>query len=298
MKKAITCLLCVLIAQFGYAQHSGIYPLSLLKLKDNYILDNPAAAVLAETPDIKLITSHYTGLGGKVGLNFLNINIPLQNKAKTSSHFPGVMIHSEFETAILKRTRVYFRYSYNRNLTASTKISAGIQAGLFNYFVRSSKSSAGTSLIAPDAALGIWLHSGKMNIGLSSDQIFDALIKPINALYALNRYFVLLGDYKIFTSVDYELRAAIKGFYNREHYKGVTSGLSLLLMRNFSVELNYSLNKGFVISGGVVHFPFLSVYGDLFFSYFNTSGNTTSLTINRFELNLRVYFAKNPDTGD
>src|SRR5690606_21461477 len=132
MKKAILCMLFLAISQHVIGQN-GIYPLPLLRIQDNNLLDNPAAGISnQQTSSVQLISSYFIGLPGSVGLNFLNLNFEIGNKDKKGSHLPGLTVHSEFETNLLRRTRVYGRYSYSTYLASTIKVSAGINIGFLN----------------------------------------------------------------------------------------------------------------------------------------------------------------------
>jgi hypothetical protein len=275
----------------GIAQ-TGIIPLSFLKLRNNYAFDNPAAAVLTESIDLKVINSSYTGLAGKVGLNYLDGSFTIKNRSANSAHVPGLLIHSEYETEILKRTRLLIRYSWNTKISENAKISAGIHAGFFNYSIKASSSSAGISAFVPDATIGLWLHSKSINIGLSSAQIFNSKIRPVNTIYSLNRYWTLNADYKIYSSPSSQLRAGTRIYSNGKESNGLTAALLLQLKDNFSTELNYSINKGVAFSLGLVQVPILSLKGDLFFSYFQSTGTKNLLNSNRIEINVRLYRKK------
>src|SRR5690606_19016472 len=119
-----------------------------------------------QTSSVQLISSYFIGLPGSVGLNFLNLNFEIGNKDKKGSHLPGLTVHSEFETNLLRRTRVYGRYSYSTYLASTIKVSAGINIGFLNYFIRSTNSSAGVSAFVPDASSGLWVQGRKFNVGL------------------------------------------------------------------------------------------------------------------------------------
>jgi hypothetical protein len=294
--KKVTIYIAVTLLPLACNAQSGIVPLPLLKLRDNYTFDNPAAAVLTESADFKIIHSSFTGLAGNVGLNYLEGNLTGKNKSGNSAHVAGLMIHSEFETDILKRTRLYFRYSWNTKISENTKLSAGIHAGFFNYAIRSSNSSSGVSVFAPDANIGLWLNGKKTNLGISSSQILNSKVRPVNSQYSLNRYLNLFADYKLLSFPNTELTAGAKLYYGGKTYQGFTSSLILQLKDILSTEVNYSLNKGITYSAGIIKLPLFTFKGDLFFSYFHSTGIKNLLNNNRFELNLRIYLIKAPTT--
>jgi hypothetical protein len=288
MNKILVSFLFILLSHLLNAQDASIYPLSFLRIYDNYIYDNPASGVLIDTSEVNIISSHFTGLAGKVGLNYLNVNLTSGNRKKRNAHTAGIIIHSEFETKILKRTRAYLRYSYNTDIGSGLKASAGINAGIFNYFIKASSSSAGMSVIVPDAAVGLWLNGYKFNIGLSTSQIFNSIVKPVNTYYSLRRYFSLHADYKILDMPSYELNGVVQIMHEGKKIRYLTPGMRIMLFNNFSAELNYTVKKGITFSAGIVKFPFLTYQGNLYLSYFQTSGYKNYLNTSRIELNIKV----------
>jgi hypothetical protein len=287
--KQVMIYLTLLLPLSANAQ-SGIIPLSLLKFRDNYTFDNPAAAVLTEFAELKIIHSSYTNLAGNVGLNYLEANFTAHSKSKNNVHIPGLLVHSEYDTDILKRTRLYLRYSWNTNISKHTKLSAGIQAGFFNYSVRASSSSNGISAFAPDANIGLWLQGKRMNLGISSAQILNSEVKPISTIYSLNRYLNFVADYKFLSTQNSMLCAGMKLSHDGKNYRNLIAALIFQLKKHFSTEINYSLNKGFIFSAGAVQLPFMKLHGDLFFSYFYSMNNY--LNNDRLEISTRIYFTR------
>lgn len=290
MKNAVLYLF-LLLPLSGTCQN-WLMPLSLLKLQDNYTFDNPAAAVLTESFDLKLLHSSYTGLPGKAGLNYLEGNFTIRNPGGSNAHVPGLVVHSEYETSILKRTRVYFRYSWNTNLSARYKLSAGIHGGFFNYSIRGSGSNNGMSAYAPDANAGLWLHGKKINMGISVAQLFNSKIQPVETVYPLQRYLSAIADYKLVSDESLAVTAGIRW----NHSMGENRNLGRLMIgtvaevKNFSAEINYLMNMGFTFSGGIIRIPVNNLNTALFFSYFY-SGNKY-LNNDRLEINVRIYFAR------
>lgn len=287
MKKAAIFILILLPLSSG--AQNGIIPLSLLKLRDNYSFDNPASAVLSESFDLKLLHSSYTNLPGKAGLNYADANFTIKKEAGNNAHIPGLLIHSEYETSILKRTRFYLRYSWNTKITEKMKLSAGLHVGFLNYSIRASNSSSGLSSFAPDANLGIWVHGKKINIGISSAQILNAKIIPVSTPYLLKRYLIIIADYKLLSNSNSALTVAVKFDHDGKELKDAKTGF-VYQMKNFNAEINYSYNKGIIFSGGLVRLPVSKLNADLFFSYFY-SGNKY-LNNDRIELNTRIYLIK------
>jgi hypothetical protein len=289
MKKIPAVFYLILLIHQAFAQDASIYPLPTLRLSDNFITDNPAAGFISNASDLRFITGYYTGLAGRVGLNLLDANFRVES-SKTSVHVPGILIHSEYETEILKRSRVYFRYSYNTKISSDARLSAGILAGFFNYFVKASGSSAGMSVFVPDATAGLCMQGKKYIIGIAAAQVFNSIVRPVNSAYSLKRYFSFNGDYRLVSGAFCDIHAGIRWIAPAGKFNAINPGVKVILMKNFSAEFNYAFNKGFAVSAGIVRFPVLTQKADLNLSYFSTTGQENFLNVNRLELALRIYF--------
>ena len=292
MKKILLNSVFLISTFQGLSQVSGLFPLPLLKYQDQSLFENPASAARSELSEITLLRSNYTGLGESIGLNYLNASVALRNKNSTNVHMPGIVLHSEFDTEILTRTRVYLKYNWSTSISNSTKISAGAHFGFFNYAVKASNSSSGISAFAPDATIGIWITSKNANLGFSIPQLLNSTVQPINSKFTLLRYYTLFADYKLVKNLNTEFSSGIKILSTGSAYIELTGFLNLLVARNFATEFSYKINKGFTFSAGITKFSILKNSGDLFVSYFHSSKNIKALSTDRIELCLRYSFKK------
>ncbi len=284
VKKIVLHTILALAAHCGLAQVNGIVPLALLRYQDNTFFDNPAAAVTLQASELKLVHAAYTGIASSVGLNYLNATFRIPSKKVSGVHAPGVIIHSEYDTDILKRTRAYLKYSWNSSISHNTRISAGVQFGFFNYSVKSSNSSAGISVFVPDANLGIWLHHKKINLGISIPQLLGSEVKPVNRIYRLNRYATANADYRIIATRKIEFIFGVKLYHNGGNYKGASISTQCLIAGNLATEVHYRINEGLAFSAGLVDFSLLNLKGALHFTYFHSSLNASLLNTDRMEI--------------
>lgn len=292
MKKILFYSALLLQCRVGISQIPSLYPLSLLKYQDQSLFENPAASVRSTASEITLLHSNYTGLGGNVGLNYLNATASIKNKNTSNMHMPGIVVHSEFDTEILTRNRFYLKYAWSTSISSSTKISAGAHLGFFNYAVKSSNSSSGVSAFAPDATIGIWISNPKANIGFSIPQITNAQVKPINSSFILQRHYILFADYTILSTPKNELKTGLKYLTNGSNYSMIQGFLNLSLSKLFASEFSYSLNRGYTFSAGFTNFEILKNQTDLFFSYFHSAQNIKALSLDRIEICLRYRIKK------
>ncbi|MCR6642331.1 MAG: type IX secretion system membrane protein PorP/SprF [Sporocytophaga sp.] len=273
----------------SHAQDANIYPLNFLRLKNNYLFENPASSTLTEKGEINLIHSAFSGLLNNVGINYLDASYSLGKSNDTPVNTFGITIHSEYETEILKRNRFYLRYCRSIQLSSSVKLAAAIQAGVFNYLVKSTQNSSGSSSAIPDASLGLWLASRKFNIGISGVQLLASEIKPVYRTYALGRYLNLFMDYKSSISPNTDLVLGMKLYKGKGYYEGLWFSGTLEFMQNFSAGVNYIWNSGPVISLGIIKFNFLKIRNDLNFSYFHPTSSNHLANTGRYEVSIHIY---------
>lgn len=288
MARFIFAGLLLFVHLTAYTQQPGIYPLPFVKFTDNYTFDNPAASSLSDSWEVKLLNSFYTGLLNNVGFYYFDASLRI-NQKNTNVHTAGLMIYSEYETEILKRTRVYGRYAWSSLLTPALNLSAGIHAGFFNYSVKSTGSSSGASSLVPDVNLGLWLKGKKFNIGISSAQITGSEVKPVNTIFTLSRYFVLTSDYSFLFSSSSKLTLAGKAWKGQGNNEGLHTAARVVIFKNFSAEINYLVARGAGFSLGVLEFPLLKMHGDLYFSYFEPMGRYNAYNAQRMEISLKLY---------
>ncbi|SFX91717.1 type IX secretion system membrane protein PorP/SprF [Cytophaga hutchinsonii] len=286
-------VLVVFLFVYGSMQicAQNLYPSFFLQFQNNYAFDNPAAGSTYAYRDLRLLNSFYTGLLKNIGQYYMDASFQI-NKKNTVVHAPGLVIDSEYETELLKRTRVFFRYALQVPLNSRLKLSAGIAGGVFNYSVRGTNSSAGISAFAPDGSAGIWLQGKKMNAGISANQIFNSEITPVNYRFTLSRYATLVFDYRIDVSARTNLLIAAKYYVGAEGIRGMHGAVICGIIPNVSAGVLYHQHKGF---GGTVMLKELqidAIYGDLSFTYFQPSSSLNTLNSNRMEMMLRIFLKR------
>ncbi len=273
----------------SHAQDANIYHLNFLRLKNNYLFENPAASTLTEKGEINLMHSAFSGLLNNVGINYLDASYSLGKSNDTPIHTIGITIHSEYETEILKRNRFYLRYCRSIQLSSSVKLAAAIQAGVFNYLVKSTQNSSGSSSAIPDASVGLWLAGRKFNIGISGVQLLASEIKPVYRTYALGRYLNLFWDYRKSISPNTDLVLGMKLYKGNGYYEGLWFSGTLEFMQNFSTGINYIWKSGPVISLGIIKFNFLKIRNDLYFSYFHPTSANHLANTGRYEVSIHLF---------
>jgi hypothetical protein len=234
------------------------------------------------------MNSFYTGLLKHVGLYYLDVSFGTDPEKKTG-HSSGLVVHSEYETELLKRSRVYFRYAWQTSISENLKLSAGASLGFFNYTVRGTSSSGDISAFAPTGDMGLWLHGKKFNTGLSFDQFLRGEITPVNNTFILARYAVLLADRRFTLSDRNSLLFAVKTYLGEENFKGAQGTVLLTLAKHFAAGFFYRHRQGGGFTIGLKELKVTDSYGDLSFTYFQPSSSLHVLNSNRMEIMLRAF---------
>ncbi|HSY62050.1 MAG TPA: type IX secretion system membrane protein PorP/SprF [Cytophaga sp.] len=291
IKKAVLMIFLVVYGNIQLCAQS-LYPSFFLQIQNNYAFDNPAASSTYEYRDFRVMNSFYTGLLKNVGVYYVDASCKINSK-NAVIHTPGFVVHTEYETDLLKRTRVYFRYAIQISLNDKLKLSAGIAAGVFNYSVKGTNSSAGTSAFAPDGNLGLWLHGKKINAGIAADQIFASEVAPVNYKFTLARYAALIFDYKVDLSARTNIVFVAKSYLGGKGIAGMQGGVICNIIPNVSAGLLYYYNKGFGGNLMLKELKIDSIYGELSFTYFQPSAYLNTLNSNRMEIMLRFFLRNN-----
>jgi hypothetical protein len=289
MKRAV---LVIFLFLYGAVQlfAQNLYPSTFLQFQNNYAFDNPAASSLHEYRDLRVMNTFYTGLLNNVGLYYVDASLQVQKNNVV--HSPGFVVQTEYETDLLKRTRVYFRYALQIKLNDRLKLSAGIATGFYNYSVRGTNSSAGRSAFAPDGSAGLWLYGRKLNAGIAANQIFASEVAPINYKFTLARYFTLLFDYKIYISARSNVLFSAKYNVGGKGIQGLQGAIICGIVPNISAGILYYEHKGFGATCMLKELKIDAIYGDLSFTYFQPSANLNTLNSNRMEIMLRIFLKK------
>lgn len=290
MKKGV---LIIFLFVYGNIQvwAQVLYPSFFLQIQNNYAFDNPAASSTYEYRDIRVMNTFYTGLLNNVGLYYLDASFKTSSGKKVV-HSQGLVVHTEYETDLLKKTRAYYRHAMQIPLSDRLKLSAGIAAGMFNYSVKGTNSSAGTSAFAPDGSLGLWLHGIKINAGVSVNQIFAAEVAPVNAIFTLARYATAIFDYRVDLSARSNIVFIGKSYVGGKGIAGIELGIMYSVVPNVSVGVLYYQHKGFGANFMLKELKIDAIYGDLSFTYFQPSAYLNTLNSNRMEIMLRIFLKK------
>ncbi len=273
------------------AQTSNILPIPFLQFNKNYAFENPAASSYYSAKDVRLVSSNYTGLLKNVGVYYLDAST--QYKMASNLHSFGLVVHSEFETDLLKRTRAFFRYSWKTALSKDLDFSGAASFGFFYYLVKSTSSSAGTSSFSVDGSIGVWLKGKNFNTGIALNQVPNAMISPIENGIKLTRYATVIADYLFKPSPDYSLLVATETIFTTYRQRTFQGTVESTLFTHYALGFLYRYHHGAGVTLGLKEFELNKISGDINFAYLKHSLLAPSRIQNfgndRIEILLRLY---------
>ena len=277
MKRASLLLLpLLLVAASALAQQEAQYS---QYMNNNYLL-NPGATGVEDYIDVKFsYRTQWVGLQGAPKTYYASINSSLGKWRSTSKrtlrdlrrpfHALGGLVYRDV-TGPTSRTSAYVSYAYNLVLTPRLRAALGVSAGMQQFAVDGSQLQFfdPTTIAASDAsrvvdgAVGLWLYSPSVYVGVSSTQL---LANKLNFSYgpdqlgvgapgnSLRRHYFFTGGVRLPISRDWSLVPSVL-------VKAVSPA-------PLSVDLNAKLKYGDLLWAGVSWRAFDSAVAMVGFSY-------------------------------
>ena len=277
------------------AQNTEIYPISFLQFQHSNAFYNPAVTATNSKFELNLLNTNYTGLLKNVGLYYLDVSF--KKKVEQKMQVFGLIVHSEYETELLKRSRALIRYAWKTPLNDEISFSGGASFGLYNYLVKGTTSSAGGSVLTIDGNAGMWLEGYHFKTGISINQIPNSSVSPINRAIVLKRYVTAIAEYNLSLSADNMLLFALKVNNNRQNQSNLQGTVAATILNNYSIGFIYLYQQGAGFTLGLKNFNLTNTTGDVGFSYLKNgllmmSSTTKTLGKDRIEFFLRFYIDK------
>lgn len=146
-----------------------------------------------------------SGAFSKVRTYYAFGGIALSKREKSAHGHLGAFLYNESVGDFIQRPRGYLNYAWHIKLNSTFTLGAGARFGFVNYTFPSSDVSPGGSATAPDGSIGLWLQSERTRLGLSSLQILNSKIIPIDLTFRYPRSYNLFASCKIPLSVSSSL---------------------------------------------------------------------------------------------
>lgn len=285
-RKLLLLLLCSsAISQKSFSQTLNYNQLD--QFFNNRYTISPVATDTSYQYNIKADNKTQTGLFAGVSKIYFDGDIKIKKNGDNGFHFLGAQVSVNKEGSFIKRNRVYGRYGIYQKLTSSTALSAGVSIGAINYMFQSSQGGSGGSDITPDASIGLSLVTKKFQFGISSQQLFQPKIKPIDQTVVLHRFYNFNASYLFSITNDFELE--INGLLQllNSETKSLFFAPLLRIKDLFKLGGNYNHNQSIAFITGIEKFDFNDYKLSIFASY-KIPTNDISVPDNAIELFLSI----------
>ena len=255
------------------AQHVPGLPVQFTQFFKTYTLINPAGMGKDSSMEFNVGNKSLTGAfnGVRTFYAFGNIQLNKRNSHGVK-HVLGLSFINDKEGNYINRNRASIMYAFHLPVSQRTTISAGVALGMVNYFFKASNISAGGSAFAPNADVGLWLHRENFNIGISSNQIIESQLTPIDQTYSLDRHYNLIVDKIFYISPFVSITPAMVFRWYSQDFYTVDVGLVTLLQQKISFAATYKYERGFSFSGGLENIILGQSIFKTMFSYFTPAG--------------------------
>jgi hypothetical protein len=273
-----------------WVNSQSIYPVAIDQVYNAYVFTNPAAVHTNHTFDFFFVNKRYFGLFENIGVNYASLSYTLPStKLYRQKQAIGANFIHEFDGEFLNRTRMNFLYSIKTRLDSTTYLSAGINLGSFNYFVKSSNTHVGSSVWLLDGNLGVWLQGAQYNVGFAYNQFTNSKATLYVKPYRLTGFYVFNADYTFVLHPKFKcLVGGVAKLYDHD------SQVDLFGMLKYSEHLmggvNYKVNQGVACIFGVNNLHLFRELFDFTTSYNIATGSSVLYNSSQLELSIRFKY--------
>jgi hypothetical protein len=154
--------------------------------------------------------------------------------------------HNEQQGPYINTPRAYLNYAFSLPLGEETSLSTGLALGAVGMYF--SAPSATTSLLLPDASLGIGLQHKSTVLSLSSQQLFNQATSPMLATIRLARHYQVYAKVEKELGIDWKTSAHLlwRILPNTTHEANITALLHYADAVIFGCQYRYRLGMAFV----------------------------------------------------
>lgn len=294
-RRSLFLTICIFSFQLcSYTQpESKNYPVQFSQFIFSYPLVNPSSIGIKSNNEVLLCyqkpVSGFTG----VSTYFCNISFVPYKPGPSSQNksVVGFRFFSDNEGAYISRTRFYGIYAFHTQISNNLYFSGGIDIGGMNFSIKSTPTTEGASAFKMDADAGIWLYNNNFHVGLSVNQIFNSIMKPLDERIVLPTHINITSSVLLLANDFVELRPHLLITFPYYSDFSLRSGLYGLFAHRLIAVVSWNRKINFSAILGVND---LSVYGgkiNIALSY-STSVMQTTLGINQLEMSVLYSFGQ------
>lgn len=248
-------------------QNQNISTYQFINFNSSTQLFNPSETKDTNSFSFHIASNQYIGALKNVGFHYGDFTFKKHTRTKT--HNFGAFIHSEFETDLLSRTHVHFRYAWETTLTKKLSFAGGVSLGMYNYLIKSTFSSAGNSFNSFDANLGTSLKHDRFNVGLSINHLQNNEFNTPNLNLFLRKNLNLIMTCVLLKKLEHQVNASLLTTSNFDDFFTVNEMIEYIFMQKVSVGFVSQNARGAGFTLGIKNFELNNSLLDLNFSYIN-----------------------------
>lgn len=271
MRKTLHTILFFVSFHMLFAQEYSAkrYPFHFNQFFESTYLYNPAINGTYQHGIGKIGYLGHPGVFKKIRSFYAAIYGKLPKKHGKSSQFLGGYVLNDQEGLLLQRTQVYLNYAWQTHLNKDLKLSAGTSLGVNSFLISGKTASTKGSDIHPDGSIGLWLAHEKYYFGLSSNQIFQSKLQPLQETFLLKRTYQINGGIQVLNKkkINLFIHSQFRQLDNQLYdidiallancWESVYIGLSSYFQRNigFLIGLQQRIDQGYLIGFLSYHIP-------------------------------------------
>jgi len=156
---------------------------------------NPAQAGSIGDYELSLGTKQNAGVFSGVKTSFVSFNFRWL-KRERNFHVLGVHFNNDKEGDVIRRNRGYLSYSRHLAISKKWMLATGVNAGLYNFTIKSNPVTGGADSSTEDFGVGLHVYGPSQYLSFSINQLNGGEVQP------LEQRIKLLPLYNLFYSQD------------------------------------------------------------------------------------------------
>jgi type IX secretion system PorP/SprF family membrane protein len=270
----------------AFAQpESKNYPVQFSQFIFSYPLINPASLGVHASNEVLLgYQKPVSGFAG-VSTYFCNISfVPYRLKsASKNKSIVGLRFYNDNEGAYINRMRFYGMYAFHTPINSRLNFSGGIDFGGMNFSVKSTPTTEGASTFNVDANAGVWLYNNNFHVGVSLNQLFNSILKPLEEKTKLPTHMNLSASKTILSNENVVIGPHVLVTFPYYDRISIRASLYGLFFNRFITVVGWNRKTNLSYMLGVSKIRVLGNEMQFILSY-NTSLSRASVSINQWEI--------------
>jgi type IX secretion system PorP/SprF family membrane protein len=227
------------------------------------------------------------GSRNNIYFSFLTNSSVFGRKKPRSAY--GILCTSEKAGSYINRNRAYLMYCYNLKVESRFLVSAGINAGFYNYYIADNPAGVTRSELTPDGSAGINIqYLERFSFGASFNHITGNKENREKSNLQLYRHYIYTADYLADLTPEWKMETGILYRYIPREYSNLHCYNKWEYREIFGAGLLYGARQ----AGGMVSIS--DKNNDLLnwlfaFSFYVPAGRNALQKFNTFDVSLKIF---------